>query len=432
MIKAVVNRAVLPLLAPVAVLLSAWLILPYHTLLPDSLTGLMDFAPYWLLTIMLLLGLTYNRSRLVLTAVILCLGFFLFNQQPHLQSLTMEQASLLELSVLGIIPINLAWISTYRERGIFTFHGAVRCGAILLQVIFITWIFYFPQQSLFPQQLRMQIMQYPFLSSVYPSSGFLSELPYTHAIQTLLFLGTALTMAAAYYFNTYLSFGLLGTFAGYLAGTLFPGEAYLLAANISAGSLLLCTALLRDSYNMAYRDELTGLPQRRALNEHLMTLGTNYTLAMLDVDHFKKFNDTHGHDVGDQVLQMVASQIARVRGGGKAYRFGGEEFVVVFASQNISDANYYLDEVRKSIQNYEMIIRDKSRPENPEKQKRFLRERGSYRRKTTKVSVTISIGVAGRRLRQELAEDVLKKSDQALYRAKQAGRNQVVTEQPLS
>ena len=58
-------------------------------------------------------------------------------------------------------------------------------------------------------------------------------------------------------------------------------------------------------------------------------MGRHYTLAMIDVDHFKKFNDTYGHDVGDLVLKMVAHQISQVNGGGKAYRYGGEEFTTV-------------------------------------------------------------------------------------------------------
>lgn len=427
MIRSVVKRLVVPLLVPSFFLLFAWWLRPYHNLLPRSLAGLMDYGPYWLLTVLAILGLTYNRGKLVLSSMLLILGLFLFNRQFNPQQFTMEQASLIDISLLGIIPFNLALISIYRERGVFTYHGAIRGAILLVQATIIIGIFYYPDllPDLLSRQVRMQIMHYPVLAPVYHWYAPLAELPYTHAAQLLLFSGTVLLVTSAYYYNTYLSFGLLGAYIGYIGGVLFPGEVHLLAVNISAGSLLLCIALLRDSYNMAYRDELTGLSQRRALNEHLMSLGSGFTLAMLDVDHFKKFNDTHGHAVGDQVLQMVAQQIARVRGGGKAYRYGGEEFTVVFASKNISDAVYYLDEVRKSIQNYEMVIRDKARPKTMGKQNRSLRKRGSFRHTTKKVSVTISIGVACKEYRQERPEDVLKKADQALYKAKQAGRNQV-------
>ena len=104
-----------------------------------------------------------------------------------------------------------------------------------------------------------------------------------------------------------------------------------------ADSLLLMTAgvtlavtVLQTTYAMAYRDDLTGLPARRALMRDLDKLGTTYTVAMVDVDHFKHFNDKHDHDVGDQVLKLVAGELGDVLGGGKAYQYGGEEFTILF------------------------------------------------------------------------------------------------------
>ena len=104
----------------------------------------------------------------------------------------------------------------------------------------------------------------------------------------------------------------------------------LLPALASTALLLMVAATLQESFHMAYRDELTGLPGRRALNESLKRAATTYTIAMVDVDHFKRFNDTHGHDTGDDVLKLVASRFARVGDGGRAFRYGGEEFAVVF------------------------------------------------------------------------------------------------------
>jgi GGDEF domain-containing protein len=101
---------------------------------------------------------------------------------------------------------------------------------------------------------------------------------------------------------------------------------------------ILVVAVAHEAYQMAFRDELTGLPGRRALNERLQRLGRTYVIAMADVDHFKKFNDTHGHDVGDQVLRLVASQLRQIGGGGKAYRYGSEEFTLVFPGKTLKNA----------------------------------------------------------------------------------------------
>ncbi|KAF1013173.1 MAG: Diguanylate cyclase VdcA [Stenotrophomonas maltophilia] len=103
-----------------------------------------------------------------------------------------------------------------------------------------------------------------------------------------------------------------------------------------AALLLVVAAMLQESFNMAFRDELTGLPGRRAFNTCLQRAGSTFSVAMVDVDHFKHFNDTHGHDAGDDVLRLVAVRLGRVGGGGRAFRHGGEDFALVFLDQPAS------------------------------------------------------------------------------------------------
>ena len=95
--------------------------------------------------------------------------------------------------------------------------------------------------------------------------------------------------------------------------------------------------------------------------------GKRYVVAMVDVDHFKSFNDKYGHDVGDQVLKVVAAKLAEVRGGGKAFRYGGEEFTIVFSGKTSREAIPHLDEVRRNIESYPFSVREKTRPKDPEK-----------------------------------------------------------------
>ena len=172
-----------------------------------------------------------------------------------------------------------------------------------------------------------------------------------------------------------------------------------------------------ESYFLAYRDDLTSLPSRRALNQLALSLGRKYSVAMLDIDHFKKFNDTYGHDIGDQVLKLVASKIADVKGGGKAFRYGGEEFTIVYPRKNIDQVLESLETVRQSIADYSITIRN---PERSSKQDRKKTKANN----TKQVRVTISVGVASREGKQTFNE-TLKVSDQALYRAKNKGRNNV-------
>jgi GGDEF domain-containing protein len=190
---------------------------------------------------------------------------------------------------------------------------------------------------------------------------------------------------------------------------------------LAAGALILAIGVLQDTFRMAFRDELTGLSGRRALNERLAGLGPHYAIAMLDVDHFKSLNDTHGHDVGDQVLKLAASRIARVRGGGEAYRFGGEEFAVIFPGRSVEEAVPHLEALREEIAGYRMEMRHSARKGHgkPGKQRRAARNAEHT------LSITVSIGVAGSGIRPDTPEAVVQAADKALYRAKDKGRNRV-------
>ena len=186
---------------------------------------------------------------------------------------------------------------------------------------------------------------------------------------------------------------------------------------VMASGLTITLGIVETSYVMAYRDELTGLPGRRALMQYLDGAKGTYAIAMVDVDHFKKFNDKHGHDVGDQVLKLVASRLQRSPGGARAYRYGGEEFTLLYPGRTREQALDHLEAARTSVEEARFMIRSWKRPrERP--------EGARNERKSRELSVTISLGVASTDGKDPY-EVVLKRADQALYRAKKKGRNQV-------
>jgi diguanylate cyclase (GGDEF)-like protein len=209
---------------------------------------------------------------------------------------------------------------------------------------------------------------------------------------------------------------------------------------IFAAAAILLLAVLQESHRMAFHDELTGLPSRRALQEKLVALGPAYTIAMVDVDHFKKFNDTHGHEIGDQVLKLVGARLAAIDGGGKAFRYGGEEFAVLFPDLKIEEVVPYLEALRQNIEGYKMVVRS-------DQQRRSEARKNSDRRNKSQsslalsvpetpplrtnrpeqLSVTVSIGAAQRSELLNTPEAVIRAADEALYRAKEAGRNRVST-----
>ena len=220
---------------------------------------------------------------------------------------------------------------------------------------------------------------------------------------------------------------LIGMFAllwsvGYDQRAFSSSGLQMVALLMSAPPLL---SLVVHSFRLAYIDELTEIPGRRALVEALDDPGSLFTLAMLDVDHFKKFNDTHGHEVGDQVLRMVAARIATVGEGGAAYRYGGEEFTLVFPGKSTDQVSEELERLRHLVESSPLYLRGDDRPkEKPKKAAGGKAGKAAGKKKAPSVGVTVSIGVATRRP-TETWERVMKRADQALYKAKQAGRNQV-------
>jgi diguanylate cyclase (GGDEF)-like protein len=196
----------------------------------------------------------------------------------------------------------------------------------------------------------------------------------------------------------------------------------------AAAATILLVAVLQESHRMAFRDGLTGLPNRRALEDQLRALVPPYAMAMVDIDHFKKFNDVHGHDIGDQVLRLVAARLGEVGGGGRAFRYGGEEFTVLFRGQRLTDAMPHLEATRASVEAYKMTMRGEDRPKDKKegsKRRTAPSEKPDLSKTDLLLSVTVSIGAAEPSKRMKTPAEVIKGADEALYRAKERGRNKV-------
>jgi diguanylate cyclase (GGDEF)-like protein len=237
--------------------------------------------------------------------------------------------------------------------------------------------------------------------------------------------------------------GLLWALAASLLSLYFGGIGRIPIAYFAAAAFILAGAIVETSYLLAYHDELTTLPSRRAFHDALLRLEPPYSIAMVDIDHFKRCNDTYGHDTGDQVLRMVASRLARVSGGGQAYRCGGEEFAIVFPGKTTSDVLEHLEKLRTAIESSKLHVRGSDRrQESRGPDRRSQRPRGrtqtghAIRQLTrasapvsasTELSVTASVGVATSRRENPSAEEVIKAADKALYRAKAGGRNRIET-----
>lgn len=197
-------------------------------------------------------------------------------------------------------------------------------------------------------------------------------------------------------------------------------------AYLAAGAIAITVSVVETSYQLAYEDELTRLPGRRAFNQTIAALDDKYSIAMVDVDHFKKFNDTYGHDVGDQVLRMVASKLANVTGDGRPFRCGGEEFAVVFPGKSAEEAMEHAELLREAIENSSFTVRGPARSQRKRSERRYLHSHKHLQQQKLGTSVTVSIGVAQPRAKSDDVQWVIEAADKALYAAKDRGRNRVV------
>jgi diguanylate cyclase (GGDEF)-like protein len=164
--------------------------------------------------------------------------------------------------------------------------------------------------------------------------------------------------------------------------------------------------------HLARHDPLTGLRNRRSLDEDLEVLhtrsrryGHRFALAMCDVDRFKAYNDSYGHQAGDQALRAVTATIAQeLRGGDSVYRYGGEEFVLVLPEQTADTALVAVERVRSAVERL-AIPQPGAGPDG---------------------MLTMSAGITAYAPGdQTTAEELLRQADAALYRAKSAGRNRI-------
>jgi diguanylate cyclase (GGDEF)-like protein len=373
--------------------------------IPEQYLPVVKLLPFVLATTAILLGFKFNRSQLVLYALLITAAYTWFFITTSVPS---AKEALILNGMAALLTLNVTLIASYSERGLFNTIGFWRLILLVLPVIGFSWLVnhQYNETHQFIYQTIFPAIQIHFL--------FFTQLTLL-VILISFFLLCLLFFLSASPFHIALLSGLVIS----LYAITYPAEQLMIIALLMTWALLIpLITLISESWRMAYLDELTGLPGRRALNEKLNKLGSKYVIAMLDVDHFKKFNDTYGHDAGDDVLRLLGNKLKAVAGGGKPFRYGGEEFTVVFSGTELDKAKQHLENLRQSIAEKKFTIRKQERRSTAKESKKSRMAKSSR-----DVKVTISIGVAQRNDKASTTTQVLKAADKALYRAKKKGRN---------
>ncbi|SDH12108.1 GGDEF domain-containing protein [Roseospirillum parvum] len=392
--------------------------------LPVTVSVLLGISPYALVLLGVPLCAQFHRSRLVFALLALGLASWVcLALVPDSGGPPGRHGQFTFAALALLLPLNLTALAWLDERGVLTRPGlivlAVGAAQVLVIGFFASGLFGLLDAAAadalaghLGAALRVRLFD--------PRLDAWTWLPQP---ALLAFAGAAVALLTRAVISRRMTDGaLLGALLGAALGLHHLAHPPAAAVGLASAALAMVAATVQESYRMAFHDELTGIPSRRALMTDLGKLSGSYTIAMADVDHFKAFNDTHGHDVGDQVLRMVAACLARVGGGGKAYRYGGEEFTLLFPGRAPREAGPHLESVRTLVESSGFVIRGPDRPPEPP-------ETPPSGHQTTRVKVTISLGAAGGEAKSDPLE-VIQRADKALYKAKEAGRNRVMLVRP--
>lgn len=433
-----IRRTVYPLVIPVMLLaLSSATVINWPHLIQQindvkelrAIVVIMPLAPYIVLALGFVMGWRFANAGMILGTLALAISYYGFN---FFRSAALTREVIIHQSVTDalafLLPLNMAFYSTLVKRRLFTASGFI---SVLL---------------LAGQILAVFILCHPYSrisSRVTTAIGSLAPPVADQLAEYSRWLGAALanrsffnidgiSSAAAAAFGLALGWVLLQFFrtkdirkCGFIfaiiaawLGMVFKSSGPALIFYFLAAGLILVITTIEASYSMAYIDELTGLPGRRSLNEMLLNLGKRYTIAMIDVDRFKKFNDTYGHKTGDQVLRMIASRLGKISGGARTFRYGGEEFTAIFSGKSVEETLAHVEGFRKAVESTPFVVRSTGRRRNN------AGKRGQNAATTRKpVKVTVSIGLASPDGSAANPEKVIKAADKKLYKAKKNGRN---------
>lgn len=405
----IIPKSLLAVLALYPLLLALPRLFP--VVAPDVAPAILHWLPWGLFATAAVLGVCFAHSRVTFSAVLLGAAVLavdlLYFERPAGRG---DARVILLAGVMA--PIGLAVFHRLAERGVFTRFGLVRLVlAALAGSLLILWprVSPWPDPSLAnPVSAWLRLPPWVVLTTVCCLPAF-----FVRKTNEGPLLGAFLALSLLY---------LLTAFN--FRAVLWPGvqARAILLLFASGAALTLVVAVLDAAWRGATLDELTQLPARRALQQQLARLGSAYTIGVVDIDHFKLINDRHGHDVGDQVLRFVAARL-REHFADHAFRLGGEEFVLLAPGLDHDAHVRAMEAARQAIGKTPFQLRGRRRPRRKPDQPMASAPKDTVRN----IRVTASAGVAPVREGVEANLDVLKAADEALYRAKDSGRDRLCT-----
>ena len=380
----------------------------FYNLKNNQFKSLFHLIPFFIFGFAAALSVIFNNSSCFFLSAINCWMYYFFLNEP-VKRFNILFASDYIFLIAILLPLNYLYFSINSERGIFNVHGLKKTIFLGLQFIFPIFLLSKADNPIH----RFRMSDYAVLKNLVLFRSFSYPLLYLIVLLAcLFFIKLLISSKNKFKFKFYIS-SLIIIFYLFQNGLKFKYEnifPVIVSFTFLMDSMILIFLSISSGYEKAYKDELTQIFGRRALNEEFAKLSGKYCIVMIDIDHFKKFNDTYGHKAGDTVLYSVA-QILENHCSGKVFRYGGEEFTIIYKNGNIKKNYKEIDYIRKAISKTKINI-----------------GKNKSGKKETKAAVTISAGISIKNENISTPQDALGKADEYLYKAKENGRNRVETD----
>ncbi len=392
-------RKILTAFIPFIVLLLAWAAASRAVYFDSAISSLILVLPYVIAILALFMSIWYHNSSAFFLIAFVLLSHIIIAIAGTREAMLTEVLTLVSI----FMPVNVIWLVFIKERGIISKYGANKAIIVGCEIV---WII-----------ISMLLKQGD--TAVINPDSYGAVIPVKAPAIILYVIAVCILLANYLIKSHYMSLVFTAVLFSSFILLHFAHKPAILAIFTTAVFIMMVIALFEVSYSLAFYDTLTGILSRRALEQELLKLGSQYAIAMVDIDHFKKINDTYGHDIGDEVLKMIASIIDRLSGRAKAFRYGGEEFAIIFQGEGCTSVMETLERIRRAVEKRPFIIRSENRPaKKPNKIDGNSKGQGRFH-------VTVSIGVAHRTESLKVPGDVIRKADEALYKSKTNGRNRV-------
>lgn len=375
--------------------------------LPSWVQGPVQAFPFIVLAFGFFFGWYLSNSRLILSLIVLALADRSLAYFPPADPTVAPINQLIFSAVALLLPLNLMALSVMKEEALSSWRGALRLPLVLIQPVLVLWLAQ-PGQAWIAQSVQQPL--------VWMVNASWTALP---QLALVAFFGAAFLIGIRFALNRNpLDSGIFWAVMTSFVAVQGFHHGWVPTHFFSAAGLILFVTLLQAAHQEIYRDELTGVPGKLAYDQAVAGLGKKYVLAVVGIDQLKQYANQLGRPVSDQVLCLVAQKILAATGVGRVFRLAGEEFVVLFRRNAVTETLVGLGAIRKAVEVTALYLRGRDR----------VRERvASVNVKATDelLPVTVSIGVAEAGIDQSTIELVTKAAYRALYEAKGEGGNRV-------